>query len=210
MAVGRALGRLGATWPHRLLSSPWIFEPIQRLLGQGRTEAELKPFLVHAASKSVLDIGAGTSLTIPLLPVVGRYTWLDIDPRRIGPFRRRCRRAGLTDAHAVVGDATSLCLREKSVDFVLCMALSHHLDDAGFGAMLDDIVRVTRESLLFYDSVITDGSTVSALIRRYDRGQYARREETIDAMLERRFVVRDKASYKVYHRHIIRLCTPRG
>jgi SAM-dependent methyltransferase len=175
---------------------PFIDDLIQRLAGARRISRRIRPLLAEADGTLVLDSGAGTGNFEALLPRSARYLWLDTDSRKLARFRRKSR------APAILGDATRLPLRDRSVDWALAVGMSHHLSDDELGRMLDELRRVVRERLFFLDAVVTPAVT-SRLLWRYDRGRHPRTADLLRKQLATRFnIVRDE-EFTVLHRYLL-------
>jgi SAM-dependent methyltransferase len=188
----------------RVVSDPRIYDAVQRLCGLEHTRQRLRPLLAETARSLVLDVGAGTGLVMPLLPPSARYIWLDNDPDKL--------RGALSAAErlrGMLGDATRLGLRDRSVDVAICFAMSHHLTDAELEAMLAELARVIRERLVFLDAVVVPRSPRSRLLWALDRGRHPRTLPTLRTAIERHFAIRTLEQYAVYHRYLLCTAAPR-
>src|SRR5688500_6794513 len=87
----------------------------------------------------VLDLGGGTGRLGDVLDRGKRYVCLDIDVARVRDFARRHQ-----ETRAVLGDAASVPIASGAIDLVLSSALSHHLTDEAFAAMVRESRRVLR------------------------------------------------------------------
>jgi SAM-dependent methyltransferase len=194
--------------PRRLLGrvtgDPRVYNALQRLFGLEHTRRRLRPLLAEAAGRLVLDVGAGTGLVVPLLPPSARYVWLDNDPAKLHGVRSTQR-----SLRGVLGDATRLGFRDRSVDLALCLAMSHHLADGELAAMLSELARVVRGHLVFLDAVVVPGSIRSRVLWALDRGRHPRTLPALRAALERCFDIGTCEEYAVYHRYILCIATPR-
>ena len=186
--VGRALSAL--------VASPAVYDTVQRLAGARETRRRLRQALEDVDGATVLDVGAGTGTFETILPPRARYVWLDSDREKLAGFRARSASA------AILGDATKLPLRDRSVDWAISVAVSHHLDDAELRAMLDELRRVTREGVVFVDAVLLP-TPASRLLWRYDRGRNARPAATLWHELERRFEIHAAEEYRLLHRYLL-------
>jgi SAM-dependent methyltransferase len=179
-----------------IVAIPFVYDTLQRLAGAERIFRRIRPILEQADGALVLDAGAGTGNLETLLPKAARYLWLDQDPQKLGGFRAK------STAAAVLADATSLPIRDGSVDWSLSVGVSHHLDDEQFGRMLDELRRVTRERLLFLDAVVTPSIT-SRLLWRYDRGRHPRTAEVLRRAVAARFRIVSDEEFTVRHRYLL-------
>jgi uncharacterized protein YbaR (Trm112 family) len=186
--VGRALAAI--------IRAPRAYDLLQRVAGARETRKRLGRVLEHATGKVVLDVGAGTGSVEAALPPGARYIWLDADPQKLNGFRTK------SPSQAILGDATKLPLRDRSVDWAVSAGLSHHLDDAELGLMLDELRRVAREGVVFVDAV-QSRAPASRLLWRYDRGQHARPAATLWRELQRRFEVVEAQEFRLLHRYLL-------
>jgi SAM-dependent methyltransferase len=186
--VGHALGSLVAI--------PFVYDGVQRIAGAEPLFARLREALATAQNALVLDVGAGTGSLERLLPPSAQFLWLDSDPRKLAGFKRK------SSAPAVLGDATRIPFKDGSVDWAVSVGVSHHLDDAAFGSMLDEIRRVTRERFLFLDAVVTP-TLKSRLLWHYDRGRHARTAERLRRDLRARFEVVSDDEFTILHRYLL-------
>ena len=186
--VGRALAAV--------VANPLVYDVVQRLLGARETARRLGGALADADGALVLDVGAGTGAMERLLPPTARYLWLDPDPRKLAGFRTK------SSASAVVGDSTALPLRDGAVDWAVSVAVSHHLDDEQFGHTLDELRRVTRERVVFFDAVLSPLRR-SRLLWRYDRGRHPRPAEVLKRELASRFQLVSVEEFTAIHRYLL-------
>jgi ubiquinone/menaquinone biosynthesis C-methylase UbiE len=187
-----------------IASQPWAFDWAQHLLGLQQQRQKLAPLLAHTDGQIVLDIGAGTGNYAPLLPDSAKHIGLDIDPRKLEAFLTKGpARVGL------VGDATSICLGDKSVDCALCIALSHHLSDSQLPLMFRELARVVRHRLVFMDAVMDRNSTLGQFLWKCDRGRHLRSVETLRAALGLWFELQEVGEFTVFHRYLMCLGKPR-
>jgi SAM-dependent methyltransferase/uncharacterized protein YbaR (Trm112 family) len=186
--VGRALSSVAA--------APVVYDLIQRGMGAREAARRMTHNLADAEGALVLDAGAGTGLVEATLPRSARYLWLDWDPRKLKGFRARSR------SSAILGDATRIPLKDESVDWAISSGVSHHLDDASLGRMLDELRRVTRDRVVFVDAVVSPSLT-SRLLWRYDPGRHPRSAEVLKRELEARFEVASAEEYRIRHRYLL-------
>jgi SAM-dependent methyltransferase len=205
-ALGDAGGRGGLlTRPlQRVASDPRIYDAIQRLVGSGRTAALLRAQLAGAENKVVLDVGGGTGRLRPLMPPSAKYVWLDNDPRKLEGLK-----AKWPDAMGVIADATALPFQNASIDFAVCVAVTHHLPDDALRALLGELARVLGETLVLMDAVLCP-SRLGRLLWRYDRGSHPRSAEALLSMVEKRFDLESVERYRKYHDYLFCVARPSG
>lgn len=189
---------------HRIASNPWIYDQIQHFFGLEETCRRLRPYLQQTENQIVLDVGAGTGNYTPLLPPSATYIWLDNDLQRMRGFKKKWP-SGL----ATLGDATRMGLKDKSVDYALCIALSHHFSDTELNFLFCELSRVIRRKLIFLDAIEYKESWISNLVWRYDRGSYPRSSEMICSVIERWFELEQIEHYAIYHRYLLCVGRPK-
>lgn len=189
---------------HTLVANPVIYDTVQRLVGMNYSIKQMQPIFEQMAGQVVLDIGAGTGLYLSAFPANAKYIWLDNDPQKLEGFQIRS-----NSLPAILGDATRIGLANKTVDFVTCVAIAHHLDDTQLYKFVDEVARVVRKKLILLDPLATD-AWQSKSLWRYDRGSYPRTAEQLNAALSRRFEIEQIDYYAVYHRYAILHARPRA
>jgi ubiquinone/menaquinone biosynthesis C-methylase UbiE len=162
------------------------------------------PYLMQAENQIVLDVGAGTGNFAPLLPRSATYLWLDNDMQKLRGFKKKWS-SGL----ATLGDATRIGLKDKSVDYALCIALAHHLSDIELPLLFSELARVVRRKLIFLDPVEYKRSWISNLAWRYDQGSYPRSVQVLRSAMEPWFEVEKIENYAIYHHYLLCISTPR-
>jgi SAM-dependent methyltransferase len=180
----------------RIVSLPAVYDVVQRAAGARPILARLRSALAPAAGRTVLDVGGGTGTLETVLPAGARYVWLDPDDRKLAGFRAK------SQSLAILGDATRIPLRDDSVDWCVSVAVSHHLDDEAFGAMLSEIRRVTRDRFVFLDAVVTPRLR-SRFLWHYDRGRHPRTAEALRRELAARFEIASATEFSVHHRYLL-------
>jgi SAM-dependent methyltransferase len=185
--AGRALASI--------VSRPAVYDLVQRLAGIETIFKKVGPTLASTAGGLVLDAGAGTGIVEPQLPSSARYVWLDSDPQKLQGFRAK------SQAPALLADATRIPLRDASVDWALSIFVSHHLDDARLGQMLDELRRVSKR-VFFLDAVLSPRRT-SRLLWRYDRGRHPRQASVLRRELVSRFRLLDDEEFTVRHAYLL-------
>lgn len=182
---------------HGIVARPWVYDAVQFLAGSRSIRAHLRP-LLQVANALVLDIGAGTGNYADLLPSPDCYLWFDNDPEKLRGFK-----AKYAASSAVLGDASLLPFRDRSVDLALCINSSHHLSDAQLHAFLADVTRISRRGIVFLDAVKRPDSLVSSVLWKYDRGSNPRLLSELCDMIGRYFTIEFAESFHVYHQYFL-------
>jgi ubiquinone/menaquinone biosynthesis C-methylase UbiE len=190
---------------HKIVSQPRVYDWVQKAVGAEEVGRFLAPHLAESAGHSLLDVGAGTGNNRKLLPDSTRYIWMDNDAQKLSGYRAKQPRA-----LGVLGDATQLSFRDKCVDYALCTAVFHHLNDVELGRLVDELARVIRRRLIAVDAVECLNRPMSNLLWKYDRGSFPRTAERIRAALSRRFDLQFVDELTVYHRYILCIANPKG
>lgn len=188
---------------HRIVAQPAVYDTVQRLAGYKVTLRRLQPVLAETADQSVLDVGAGTGLYVAALPASARYLWLDNDTDKLRGFQARTGRKV-----ALIGDGTQIGLRDKSVDYAICIAVMHHLDALQFQQLLAELARVVRKRLFLLDALATDAWT-STLLWRYDRGSTPHTAQQLTDAVATYFDIEQSDSYAIYHRYLLLTARPK-
>lgn len=191
---------------HRIAAIPWCCDLVQMLVGLKQAQQRLACHVADAHHKTVLDVGAGTGLYRQVLPETAEYIWLDMDPVKLGGFRRR----RMTYRAMLLADATRLCLRDRSVDLALCISVAHHLSDEALARLLSEMARVVREKAVFLEPLDRPDSAVSRLLWRCDRGSWPRSAAVLLNAIQVDFAVEHAAQYRVYHRYLLCIARPRS
>ena len=194
-----------------LASRPLVYEIIAFLLGGRVSETRLRKQaerIVGASSPSliVIDVGAGTGRLRRIWPRTARYFCLDVEEPKLTYFLRNVG-GGL----AVMGDAGQLPFPDHSVDVVICVAVSHHLDDALFERFVAEARRVLKASgeMVYFDAVRRTDRWQSRLLWHYDRGSFPRPVERIEAVLARHLVPQHREQYIWGHEFVLWTGQPR-
>ena len=180
---------------HRIVSSPSIYDMVQRLAGRERTYRWLATYLAEASGKIVLDVGGGTGDLARRLPQTATYIWLDNDVDKLNGLRQKA-----NEVRALLGDASHIGLRDKSVDLAICIAMSHHLTDTQLRDAFREISRICRFKLFFLDAIRHPG-VISRLMWKYDRGSHPRSVAELRSYIESYFVIETEARTSVYHHY---------
>ncbi len=189
---------------HKIVAQPLVYDAVQKLAGVAECHRQMRPFPEETAGRLVLEIGAGTGDWARVLPPTARYLWYDNDTDKLGGFR-----AKKLSPLAVLADAANICLKDNSVDYGLCVFVSHHLTDKELDNFLQQLAQVCRRKLIFMDGYRYDSSFISKLMWKYDRGSHPRYPDAILAAIQKWFDIERKTEFAVYHHYLICTGTPK-
>jgi ubiquinone/menaquinone biosynthesis C-methylase UbiE len=165
----------------------------------------LKPYLSEASGKVVLDVGGGTGVLRSIIPATATYISFDNDWQKHEVLKRES-----PATLAIQADATRMCLQNKSVDFAICIALTHHLSDEQLPLLFQELSRVVKDKLIFLDAIQSQGSLLSAILWKYDRGSYPRSAQVLEASLKQYFEIEIIEQYTIQHSYILCSARPKG
>jgi ubiquinone/menaquinone biosynthesis C-methylase UbiE len=110
---------------------------------------------------------------------------------------------------ALLGDATRIGLKDKSVDYAICIALSHHLPEPDLFILFSELARVVRKKLIFLDAVKDNGSKISHWLWKFDRGSYPRPSYILFSAIETWFKAEHIEHYLIQHEYVLYIGIPR-
>jgi len=183
------------------LARPFVYELVQAAAGQRRVAERLREAAAPLPKSAVLDVGSasgGFAVRLGMRPVC-----LDLDPRAVRALRRA---AGFP---ALAADAARLPFSDRRFDLSLCVAVSHHLDDATLSAAIRELARVTSGRLLFLDALRNDARPISRWLWRHDRGRHPRTYEELRERIASAFDIREERRFTVYHHYALWVASPR-
>lgn len=153
----------------------------------------------------LIDLGGGTGFVRSALPAGISYVCLDADPRKLSGLRSRW-----PQARAILADAGSTGLRDRSLPFACCVNVSHHLCDETFRGMLREAARICTARFVFLDAVRVPGRLASSILWRFDRGRYPRTEDDLRARLEQSFRHERSLVFSYLHRYLLWIGSPKA
>ena len=121
---------------HRIAAHPLVYDWIQRGAGYAEVSGRVVRCLPTGMPATVLDVGAGTGNLRRVVPDVAIYIWLDNDPVKLNGFLGKGSRS-----FAMLSDAPRLAVRDRGVDYVVCVDMSHHLTDDQLAGMMREFSR---------------------------------------------------------------------
>lgn len=182
---------------HSLVSNPKVYDVWQRAVGSEENIRRVRQRLTDMKGGIVLDAGAGTGEGLRSLPASAKYLWFDTDPQKLAGFRAKA-----PSALAVIGDATNIGLKDKSVHCTICLQMSHHLTDSQLTGFFREAARISR-MLVFVDAVEQKNSWLRTTLWKYDRGSFPRSAETLATMMARYFKLEHQESYSKLYKYVL-------
>lgn len=156
-----------------LANNPFFFTLLRKIieLNFRKEKAIIRHEFNLASPKKVLDIGCGTG-EFSTLYKNHDYTGIDISSRYI-EFAKKHHKGKFA-----VMDATTLQFPDQSFDYVLIMAILHHLSDQDVAKVLSEAKRVLKPGgkvLIMEDAKIDElRNWFVKLTQRFDLGDYIR------------------------------------
>jgi SAM-dependent methyltransferase len=187
-----------------LADDPFVYDVIQILAGREIAHRRIRRAISSASDQTVLDVGAGTGSLARLLPPGAVYWALDNDAAKLRRLSVK-----VPYAQCFEGSALEIPLPDKDVDWTVCIAVAHHLDDEELPRLFGELARVTRHRLVFLDPLSTSVPGIARLMWRYDRGSYPRSAKTLLSEMSRHFEVEKDERFRVFHRYILCSASPR-
>jgi ubiquinone/menaquinone biosynthesis C-methylase UbiE len=178
-----------------LSSKPMLFSFLRKIieLNFARQKKIIRSAYREHGGGHVLDIGCGTGEFAPLFDR-GNYCGIDISPAYIS-FARKTRKWNFE-----VMDAKKLSFPEKSFDFVLIMAVLHHLNDEDASNVLKEAKRVVKDQgtvLLLEDAKIPHlMNPIIAFIQSKDIGNHIRPAQNYRNLLEMFFSINKESTFR--------------
>jgi SAM-dependent methyltransferase len=181
-----------------LADNPRVYDAIQVLAGRHIAYRRLRRAIAPASGRTVLDVGAGTGNLASVLPPGADYLALDNDPVKL-----RRLSAKVPHARCMEGSALDIGLPDEAVDWTVCVAVAHHLDDGELPRLFAELARVTVHRLVFLDPLWTSKRGIAKLLWQYDRGSYPRSADTLLSALGRHFDVEQVEHFRVFHEYVL-------
>ena len=188
---------------HRVAAHPLVYDLIQRVAGYAEVSGRVARCLPPETAATVLDVGAGTGNLRRVVRGAACYIWLDNDPVKLDGFLAKGSRS-----LAMLSDASRLAVRDRSVDYVVCVAVAHHLPDDQLAGMLREFARVVRRQVIFVDPVKRPDSVLSRILWGLDRGSHPRTEAALLTALGRALRVERVERFTVYHTYLLCVANP--
>jgi SAM-dependent methyltransferase len=186
---------------HRVASQGPVYDWIQELAGIRLIHRHFAAALSFCRPYStVLDVGGGTGRVRNLLSPDCRYFCLDNEPPKLLQLRKR-----IAGALPILGDATMTPVVSGSMDLVLCLAVSHHLNDAEFERMVAEAARALTPAghLLFYDALWKPRWLPGRLIWSLDRGSHPRPKQALVDVVQRHMRIAYQDEFRLGHEYLL-------
>ena len=188
---------------HRVAAHPLVYDWIQRGAGYTEVSDRVAQCLPAETPATVLDVGAGTGNLRRAVPGGATYIWLDNDPVKLNGFLAKGSRS-----FAMLADAPHLAVRDRGVDYVVCVDVAHHLTDDQLAGMMREFARVVRRQVIFVDALKRPESAVSRLLWGLDRGTHPRKEAVLLTALGRTLRVERVERFTIFHTYMLCVASP--
>jgi ubiquinone/menaquinone biosynthesis C-methylase UbiE len=184
---------------HKFAAHPWVYDWIQMLAGNKKVLQRLSLGLVPLNPNVVVDIGGGTGTVRNLLTADCRYICLDVEMPKLEGFRTK-----VAGGLAILGDATSMPIRDGCADVVICKSVTHHLTDLQLDRALDESRRILRPGghMVLFDAVWNRKRLAGRALWRLDRGSYPRPETELREKFVGRFEIARWEKMAIFHEYV--------
>jgi ubiquinone/menaquinone biosynthesis C-methylase UbiE len=183
------------------MARPVIYDFVQNLMGAGILSRHLsRVFPANKKPGIVLDLGGGTGVYRKVWKGVRHYVCLDNDMQKALGFKNKF---GSQDT-VIVADATKIPFKDRTIDFVQCTMMSHHLNEQQLGLLIKESHRVLKEGgqFIFMDAVLDPGSWKRRFLWSLDRGSYPKSEEMLLSMIDHEFKIKEDRSISIHHLYL--------
>ena len=191
---------------HSIVAKPAVYDTVQIMVGARRNQRKLALQLKSVAQDAaVLDLGGGTGIHRHLLPESCRYICLDNDIEKLEGFLSKYPRET-----ALLASGEGLPIKDRSLDAILFVYVSHHLSDSVFERLLDESQRVLKPQgqFIMLDAVWDPLRLSGQLLWKYDRGEFPRRPEMLRAMLSHHGEITYWEEFAIFHSYILTVLRP--
>jgi len=193
---------------HRVAASASLYDAVQLLAGVRVVHRHVVRCLASLPSRqtpTVLDVGSGTGLARAWWPADATYIGIDTDPAKLERLRRR-----VPTGAAVRADGTSLPIRDGTADFALCIAVGHHMRDAGLGLTLGECARALKPDghLVLLEPLASSRWLPNRALWWVDRGSHPRTAEQLLALVRSEFDIVAEERFSVLHDYLLLVGVP--
>jgi SAM-dependent methyltransferase len=193
---------------HQLASAGPVYDLIQTALGIKFLYSRIQRVLdANTGYRDVLDLGGGTGRIHALLDPGSKYYCLDNEAPKLLQFRKHT-----PNGMAILGDAARAPVASGSMDLVICVAVSHHLNDSELQRMLKETTRVLRPDgrLIFYDALWQPKWIPGRLLWSLDRGSYPRSKATLLNALAGHLRIFHQEEVRLAHQYVLLVASKTG
>lgn len=186
---------------HQFVSTGWGYDLCAFLGGSSVTRSRWRAFF-QPCRGLVLDVGGGTGQVAELLPAGCSYVCLDVDMLKLKRHQAKGNGSGL------LADAKRIPLSDGTVDFLTCLAVTHHLADEELDSFLREAGRVLKRGgqLLLADAVWKPTRLPGRVLWAMDRGANPRSLPDLREAVERHFRVQVTQHFAFYHEYAAFSC----
>ncbi|MCB4364624.1 methyltransferase domain-containing protein [Hydrogenophaga taeniospiralis] len=184
-----------------ILSSPIIYNSLQRMMGAHKSRQELvDKFICPASGSRILDIGSGTSEILQHLPANIEYWGFDISLEYVSAAKKKYGARG----HFHCGLLSESLLADlPKFDRVLALGVLHHLDDGQAREVFSLAHKALEDNgrMIAIDPCLADDqSAIARYLISKDRGQNVRDAEAYATLANGSF---PRVHGEIHHRRWI-------
>lgn len=178
-----------------LADQPVLFSWLRKIMELNFSQQKkiIKETFDLKSEKKILDIGCGTGEFAGLLNRTGYYG-IDISIRYIEYAAKHNR------GNFKVMDAKKLEFPDNTFDYILIMAILHHLNDSEARRVLAEAARVLKPDgkiLVIEDAkIIKSENFIDRFLQSYDKGAFIRTPEQYKNMVADLFTVNSEQSFR--------------
>ena len=178
-----------------LAENPAVFSVLRKILEVGfvRQKRWIQQLFTLTSENRVLDIGCGTGEFAPLFKIA-HYWGIDISRSYAAHARKK------TGQEILVMDGNRLAFKSERFDYILIMAVLHHLKDEAVIQVLAEAKRVLKPEgrvLVMEDTKIEAfDSLLVRWVQKYDKGAYIRNSQAYKAMISDFFTIKDEWPFR--------------
>lgn len=170
-----------------LAENPWSFSFLRKIidLNFSKQKKLIKNVIGQIGhNRKILDIGCGTGEFSGLFNQ-DDYSGIDISPRYIAYAKKKAR------GNFRVMDAANLQFPDKNFDFILIMAIIHHLNDEEANKVINEARRVLKPNgkiLMIEDAKIKKIENLAVkFFQKFDKGDFIRAPENYNKLVNDNF-----------------------
>ena len=187
---------------HKFAATSWGYNVLQIMGGYWVTRPHWIKFFQDCQG-TVVDIGGGTGMVGGMLSRPARYICLDNESAKLDGIT--------TQAEGILGDACCMPIKTATVDFVTCLAVTHHLSNDQLSSALRECARVLKPggTLKLADATWKPYRLPGRLLWAIDRGANPRTTEHLREAVSKYFQIERTDRMAFYHDYVAFTCRPR-